>query len=162
MADNAFASLAPLEPLMDKCVHCGFCLPACPSYLLLGRETDSPRGRIYAMRAGLEARVGMTANRRRAFRHLPRAAWRAKPPVRPACKYAPLIEQTRAAVEAHHSRSVGERWFRRLLFSTLPYPRRLRLLALPLALVLGRCGAAGGFCGCCRRGCGRCWRWRRR
>ena len=60
MTDNAFASLAPLEPLMDKCVHCGFCLPACPSYLLLGRETDSPRGRIYAMRAGMEGRTAMT------------------------------------------------------------------------------------------------------
>ena len=50
-------------------------------------------------------------------------------------KYAPLIEQTRAAVEAHHTRSAGERWFRRLLFLTLPYATRLRVLALPLMLL---------------------------
>jgi glycolate oxidase iron-sulfur subunit len=134
MADQAFASLAPLEPLMDKCVHCGFCLPACPSYILLGLETDSPRGRIYAMRAGLEHRVDMT------------------PPVvhhfdtclgcmacETACpsgvKYAPLIEQTRAAVEQNYTRPLGERLFRRLLFSTLPYPSRMRLLAVPLRIL---------------------------
>jgi glycolate oxidase iron-sulfur subunit len=50
-------------------------------------------------------------------------------------RYAPLIEQTRAAVETGFRRSAGERWFRRLLFSTLPYPSRLRILAWPMALV---------------------------
>ena len=55
-----FATLEPLEPHMDACVHCGFCLPACPSYLLLGQEMDSPRGRIYSMRAGLEGRTALT------------------------------------------------------------------------------------------------------
>ena len=55
----SFASLAPLEPLIDKCVHCGFCLPTCPSYIVLGQEMDSPRGRIYVMKAGVDGRATM-------------------------------------------------------------------------------------------------------
>jgi len=134
MADSAFASLAPLEPLMDKCVHCGFCLPACPSYLLLGRETDSPRGRIYAMRAGVEGRIGMTAT---VVDHFDTClgCMACETACPSGVRYAPLIEQMRSAVETGFRRSAGERWFRRLLFSTLPYPRRLRVLALPLALI---------------------------
>jgi glycolate oxidase iron-sulfur subunit len=134
VADHAFASLAPLEPLMDKCVHCGFCLPACPSYLLLGKETDSPRGRIYAMRAGVEGRVGLTPT---VVEHFDTClgCMACETACPSGVQYAPLIEQTRAAVESHHARSSGERWFRKLLFSTLPYPSRLRLLALPLLLV---------------------------
>jgi len=135
VADNAFASLAPLEPLMDKCVHCGFCLPACPSYLLLGRETDSPRGRIYAMRAGLDARVGLTET---VVEHFDTClgCMACETACPSGVKYAPLIEQTRAAIAANHPRTTGERWFRQLLFRTLPYPSRLRVLALPL-LVFG-------------------------
>jgi len=134
MADTPFATLAPLEPLMDKCVHCGFCLPACPSYLLLGRETDSPRGRIYSMRAGMDGRVGMTAS---VVEHFDTClgCMACETACPSGVRYAPLIEQTRAAVETSFRRSTGERWFRRLLFSTLPYPSRLRLLAWPLALV---------------------------
>jgi len=134
MADTAFATLAPLEPLMDKCVHCGFCLPACPSYLLLGRETDSPRGRIYAMRAGVEGRVGMTPS---VVEHFDTClgCMACETACPSGVRYAPLIEQTRAAVETGFDRGAGERWFRRLLFSTLPYPSRLRLLAWPMALV---------------------------
>jgi glycolate oxidase iron-sulfur subunit len=128
-----FASLEPLEPLMDKCVHCGFCLPTCPSYILLGRETDSPRGRIYTMRAGLEARVGMTGA---VVEHFDSClgCMACETACPSGVKYAPLIEQTRAAIETHHERSAGERWFRRLLFATLPYPARMRALAIPMAL----------------------------
>ena len=134
MTDNAFASLVPLESLMDKCVHCGFCLPACPSYLLLGRETDSPRGRIYSMRAGMEGRTAMTPT---VVEHFDTClgCMACETACPSGVAYAPLIEQTRAAVETHHARSRGERWFRSLLFITLPYPRRLRLLALPLLLL---------------------------
>ena len=55
-----FATVAPLQPLIDACVHCGFCLPTCPSYLMLGHEMDSPRGRVYLMNAGVEARIAMS------------------------------------------------------------------------------------------------------
>ncbi len=134
MSDNAFASLSPLEPLMDTCVHCGFCLPACPSYLLLGRETDSPRGRIYAMRAGLDGRVGMTPH---VVDHFDTClgCMACETACPSGVKYAPLIERTRTAVESHHERPAAERRFRQLLFNTLPYPRRLRLLALSLFLL---------------------------
>lgn len=134
MADNAFASLAPLTPLMDKCVHCGFCLPACPSYLLTGKETDSPRGRIYAMRAGLDGRTSMTPT---VVEHFDTClgCMACETACPSGVKYAPLIEQTRAAVENHHARTGGERLLRRLLFSTLPYPSRTKLLAWPLVLL---------------------------
>lgn len=132
--DNAFLSLKPLEPLMDACVHCGFCLPACPSYLLLGRETDSPRGRIYAMRGGLEGRVDMSPA---VVSHFDTClgCMACETACPSGVKYAPLIEETRAAVESHHTRTASERWFRTLLFNTLPYASRLRVLGLPLLLL---------------------------
>ena len=146
MADNAFASLKPLEPLMDACVHCGFCLPACPSYLLLGREADSPRGRIYAMRAGLEGRVDMSPT---VVSHFDTClgCMACETACPSGVKYAPLIEQTRAAVESHHTRSASERWFRTLLFNTLPYAGRLRALGLPL-LLLGPLRRSAAFQRC--------------
>src|SRR6185295_7312414 len=119
-----FASLAPLEPLIDKCVHCGFCLPTCPSYILLGQEMDSPRGRIYMMKAGVEGRPGMTVMSDGIVGHFD--TYLGCMACETACpsgvRYAPLIEETRAAIEHHHTRSLGDRLFRRLLFSLLPYP----------------------------------------
>ena len=62
MKAAAFDAIHPPDPaLIDKCVHCGFCLPSCPTYVLWGEEMDSPRGRIYLMNAGLDGRTDMTA-----------------------------------------------------------------------------------------------------
>ena len=134
LTPQEFESLKPLEPLIDKCVHCGFCLPTCPSYILLGQEMDSPRGRIYMMKAGTEGRMtmsdGMVAHFDTCLGCM--ACETACPS---GVRYAPLVEETRAAIEHHHTRPLGERIFRRLLFSLLPYPTRLRLLALPLVAV---------------------------
>src|SRR3954451_4464355 len=134
MADTAFAPLTPLEPLMDKCVHCGFCLPTCPSYLLLGQEMDSPRGRIYMMRAGSEERLTLSPA---VVQHFDTClgCMACETACPSGVRYAPLIEQTRSSIERHHQRSWSERWFRRTLFALLPYPARLRFLALPLSLV---------------------------
>src|SRR6476660_7298014 len=57
----------PSRELVDDCVHCGFCLPSCPTYVLWGEEADSPRGRIYLMRAGLEGRASWTESYQRHF-----------------------------------------------------------------------------------------------
>ena len=133
-ASPSFASLAPLEPLIDKCVHCGFCLPTCPSYLVLGQEMDSPRGRIYVMKAGVDGRTTMNAGMVGHFDTC-LGCMACETACPSGVRYAPLIEETRAAIEHHHQRPLGERLFRSLLFWALPHPRRLRQLAKPLALV---------------------------
>jgi glycolate oxidase iron-sulfur subunit len=134
LREPAFETLAPLAPLIDTCVHCGFCLPTCPSYLLLGQEMDSPRGRIYLMKAGVDGRLdlndGMVGHFDTCLGCM--ACETACPS---GVRYAPLIEETRAAIEHHYQRPIGERLFRRLLFLLLPYPARLRVFALPLVLV---------------------------
>jgi len=130
----SFASLAPLEPLIDKCVHCGFCLPTCPSYIVLGQEMDSPRGRIYVMKAGVDGRTTMNEGMVGHFDTC-LGCMACETACPSGVRYAPLIEETRAAIEHHHRRPIGERIFRNLLFWALPYPRRLRQLAKPLGLV---------------------------
>ncbi|MGH9311025.1 MAG: (Fe-S)-binding protein [Vicinamibacterales bacterium] len=118
---------------MDTCVHCGFCLPSCPTYALWGEELVSPRGRIYLMKSGVEGRVGMTP----AFVGHFDACLGCMACVT-ACpsgvQYAPLIEATRAQIERRYARSPGDRLFRRALFSVVPYPARLRLALAPVLL----------------------------
>jgi glycolate oxidase iron-sulfur subunit len=134
--EQPFSSLQPLTALMDKCVHCGFCLSTCPSYVLLGQEMDSPRGRIYLMRAGAQNRIALSES---VVGHFDTClgCMACETACPSGVRYAPLIEETRAAIEHGHPRSAADRLFRRLLFMTLPYPTRLRLLALPLALIRG-------------------------
>jgi glycolate oxidase iron-sulfur subunit len=124
---------APEIGLMDKCVHCGFCLPACPTYALWGDEMDSPRGRIWMMRKGAlgEAELDLTFQT-----HMDNclgcmACMTACPS---GVEYNKLIEDTRGQVERHTSRTLSERLFRGMLFATFPHPLRLKLLGVPMAL----------------------------
>src|SRR5437660_2370387 len=126
----------PPDPgLIDDCVHCGFCLPTCPTYLLWGEEMDSPRGRIYLMGMGLEGQARMNPTYVSHFDQCLgcMACVTACPS---GVQYDKLIEDTRAYVEEHHERSPGDRLVRSLIFALFPHPRRMRL-ALKLA-PLGR------------------------
>ena len=116
---------------IDDCVHCGFCLPACPTYVLWGEEMDSPRGRIYMIK---KAAQGQAPHDGRFRQHMDNclgcmACMTACPS---GVQYNKLIEPTRAQIERNLPRSLGESLFRRLIFATFPHPGRLRLLALPL------------------------------
>ena len=120
----------PIE-LIDDCVHCGFCLPTCPTYALWGEEMDSPRGRIVLMKAGHEEGAELSAP---LVEHIDNclgcmACVTACPS---GVKYDKLIEDTRGQLERNFSRSPGDRAFRRLVFELFPHPGRLRVLA-PLA-----------------------------
>jgi glycolate oxidase iron-sulfur subunit len=129
---------APEKELLSDCVHCGFCLPACPTYVLWGEEMDSPRGRIYMMAKAAQGEASLDQN----FRiHMDQclgcmACMTACPS---GVQYNNLIEPTRAQVERNIPRDTADSLFRKLLFATFPYPARLRLMAMPL-LVYQRSG----------------------
>lgn len=121
----------PEKKYIDDCVHCGFCLPACPTYVLWGEEMDSPRGRIYMIKKAAEGQAPLDGRFRQ---HMDNclgcmACMTACPS---GVQYNKLIEPTRAQIERNLPRSLGESLFRRLIFATFPHPGRLRLLALPL------------------------------
>jgi len=122
----------PEQELIDDCVHCGFCLPTCPTYVLWGEEMDSPRGRIYLMEIGLQ---GEPLNREMAT-HFDRClgCMACVTSCPSGVQYNKLIEATRQQVERRHPRSRGERAFRALVFGLFPHPGRLRLLRAPLRL----------------------------
>ena len=130
---TAFDANHPPDPaLIDTCVHCGFCLPSCPTYVLWNEEMDSPRGRIYLMKAGLDGRVEMTPSFVEHFDAcLGCMACVTSCPS--GVQYAPLIEATRGQIERQHPRGLADRLFRSASFALFPYPRRLRLALLPLA-----------------------------
>ena len=114
--------------LIDDCVHCGFCLPACPTYQSWNEEMDSPRGRIVLMKAlaeGTPLSATMAAHFDRCLGCM--ACVTACPS---GVKYDRLIMETRAVVESAR-RSLSDRLFRAMIFALFPHPRRLRLL-LPL------------------------------
>jgi len=120
----------PQLALVEDCVHCGFCLPSCPTYELWGEEMDSPRGRIHLMKQGLEGQPLTAAMAGHFDRCLGCMACVSACPS--GVQYDALIEQTRAQVERRHERSRGERLLRSAIFAVFPYPRRLRMLRGPL------------------------------
>jgi glycolate oxidase iron-sulfur subunit len=129
----AFDAHHPPDPaLIDQCVHCGFCLPACPTYVLWGREADSPRGRIYLMKMASDGETAITPNW---VEHIDTCLGCVS--CMTACPsgvdYGKLIEATRAQIERIHRRSPGERFHRWILFQLFPRPDRLRVLWYLLA-----------------------------
>src|SRR4051795_8472562 len=133
MTSERAVERGPDPALVSDCVHCGFCLPTCPTYLLWGEEMDSPRGRIYLMRAATDGRTAITPSFVQHF-----DACLGCMACVTACpsgvQYGPLVERTRAQIERHYSRPLGDRLFRAALFQLLPYPNRLRIALAPLAL----------------------------
>ena len=128
----------PSKELIADCVHCGFCLPACPTYVLWGDEMDSPRGRIYMMKKTLEGSAPLDQT----FRlHMDNClgcmgCMTACPS---GVQYGKLIEETRAQIERNVPRTAADSLFRKLLFATFPYATRLRFIAIP-TLIYQRSG----------------------
>ncbi len=120
----------PSAELIADCVHCGFCLPTCPTYVLWGEEMDSPRGRIHLMAQGLSGEPMSDSMVRHFDQCLGCLACVSACPS--GVRYDRLIEDTRAQVERRHRRPLRERLLRMGIFALFPYPRRLRLLRGPL------------------------------
>ncbi len=127
----------PSKELLSDCVHCGFCLPACPTYVLWGEEMDSPRGRIYMMAKAAQGEAPLDQNFRT---HMDNclgcmACMTACPS---GVQYDKLIEDTRAQIERMPERNIprttSDSLFRKLLFAIFPYANRLKLMAGPLFL----------------------------
>lgn len=128
----------PRRELLDDCVHCGFCLPSCPTYLLDGKEMDSPRGRIHLMDLADRGEVPLDAT---FAQHIDgclgcMACVTACPS---GVQYDRLLEATRPQVERNVPRAPTDALFRRMVFSLFPYPNRLRA-ATVLGLLYQRTG----------------------
>jgi glycolate oxidase iron-sulfur subunit len=121
----------PAQEIIEKCVHCGFCLPVCPTYTLWGQEMDSPRGRIYLMKMALEGTAEMN---QKWVSHFDSCLGCVA--CMPACPsgvdYGKLIEATRAQIERNYQRPVADKVHRRFLFETFTKPERLKFLRWPL------------------------------
>ncbi|MGH8013819.1 MAG: (Fe-S)-binding protein [Candidatus Binataceae bacterium] len=133
---------APSQPRRDvtdyellfDCVHCGLCLEACPTYIVTRAEMDSPRGRVYLMKALAEGKLELDAD---AVRHLDaclgcRGCETACPS---GVRYGRLIEGAREYVEKNYRRGWRARARNQIIAALFPYPRRLRILIAPLRLL---------------------------
>ena len=123
---SAFDTHKPPEvDLIEDCVHCGFCLPTCPTYVLWNEEMDSPRGRIVLMSEGLQPGSELSDTMVGHFDNCLgcMACVTACPS---GVRYDLLIEDTRQQVERRHPRTRRARLLRRVLFATFPHPGRLR------------------------------------
>ena len=127
-------------PFLDEskalaCVHCGLCLSSCPTYLETGNENDSPRGRIYLMRAIHAGKLGVDS---RPVKHVDlclgcRACETACPS---GVQYGSLLEETRDHIEKHHRRGVFQHVLRRwIIEKVFPYPRRTSLALLSVRVL---------------------------
>jgi glycolate oxidase iron-sulfur subunit len=140
-AQLADPETAESERIVRTCVHCGFCLATCPTYLLLGDELDSPRGRIYLIKEMLEGGQPPTAQ---VVKHIDRclSCLACMTTCPSGVHYMHLVDHARRHIERTYRRPLADRLLRRLLAFVLPYPSRFRLaligaaLAKPLAPLL--------------------------
>lgn len=116
---RAEPALLASEKVIRTCVHCGFCLATCPTYLLLGDELDSPRGRIYQIKEMLESDQPPTME---TVKHVDRclSCLACMTTCPSGVNYMQLIDQARAYIEEHHVRSWHDRWLRSFLAFVLP------------------------------------------
>ncbi len=131
---SAFDAHHPPSPqIIDTCVHCGFCLPVCPTYVLWNEEMDSPRGRIYLMKLAADGQATINPQWVGHFDTCLgcMACMTACPS---GVDYGKLIEATRAQIERKHDRGLAEKLYRRFLFGLFTRPDRLRTLRWPLLL----------------------------
>jgi glycolate oxidase iron-sulfur subunit len=134
---------AAMAQAVSTCVHCGFCLAACPTYRVLGEEMDSPRGRIVLMKQALEGELTVGDTLPYIDRCLGCLACETACPS--GVRYRDLLVPFRTQIESRAARSAIERMRRRLLLTLLESPRRFRaaLLAGRLARTLAGVMPAG-------------------
>src|SRR3954452_13018922 len=145
LAQLADPQVAESEKILRACVHCGFCTATCPTYVVLGDELDSPRGRIYLIKEMLEHSRPAT---REVVKHIDRClSCLACMTTCPAgVHYMHLVDHAREHIEKTYRRPLSDRALRGLLARVLPYNGRFRLaeggglLARPLAPVLALLG----------------------
>ncbi len=148
LAQLADADTRESETILRKCVHCGFCTATCPTYVTLGDELDSPRGRIYLIKDMLEA--GRDADAR-TVKHVDRclSCLSCMTTCPSGVNYMHLVDHARAHIEKTYTRPFLDRALRAVLAAILPYPGRMRvaligaLLAKPLRVLLPSKGFFG-------------------
>ena len=129
LAQLADPAMASSEKILRACVHCGFCTATCPTYLLLGDELDSPRGRIYMMKEMLES--GAPA-RPEVVKHIDRclSCLSCMTTCPSGVHYMHLVDHGRAYIEETYQRPWVDRVMRNTLAAILPYPNRFRFALL--------------------------------
>ncbi len=120
--------LKEADDILRRCVHCGFCTATCPTYLLLGDERDSPRGRIYLIKSMLEGDVAPRQIRPHLDRCL--SCYSCMTACPSGVDYMHLSDYARQIVEKSALRPPGDEFMRKVLRNIIPYPKRFRLALL--------------------------------
>src|ERR671916_437385 len=147
-AQLADPNIREADGILRRCVHCGFCTATCPTYLELGNELDSPRGRIYLIKDMLENDKPASSE---VALHIDRclSCLSCMTTCPSGVDYMHLVDQARARIEATYRRPWHDRLVRALLARVLPYRGRFRaslalaLLGRPFAPLLARLGQPG-------------------
>jgi len=127
LAQLADADVAESEKILRNCVHCGFCTATCPTFVLLGDELDSPRGRIYLIKDMLEG--GRPASDK-VVKHVDRclSCLSCMTTCPSGVNYMHLVDHARTHIERTYKRPAFDRAVRAMLAAVMPYPRRFRAL----------------------------------